>query len=208
MDLVAPPTAADLALLERLPLNEAAMKRGAGIDAFVNGLSGLALKRKLYLEPTCTICGLDAGYQGAGAKTVMPAEARAKLDFRLVDGLDPATVARLLRAHLDRRGFGDVETELIGGLHPAKTPADAPIVTAAVAAARALSGREPAVTPTSAGSGPMHLLCQGLGIPAVAAGAIGRPDSGIHAPNERIEVADYHAAIRFAGHLYDRFARA
>lgn len=208
MDLVAPPTAADLALLERLPLNEAKMKGGAGIGAFVNGLSGMALKRKLYLEPTCTICGLDSGYAGAGAKTVMPAEARAKLDFRLVEGLDPETVARLLRAHLDRRGFGDVEIDLIGGLHPAKSAADAPIVTAAVAAARAISNREPAVTPTSAGSGPMHLLCQGLGIPAVAAGGIGRPNSAIHAPNERIEVADFHAAIRFAGHLYDRFARA
>lgn len=206
MDRVAPPTDADLALLDRLPLNEADLKRVTGADAFVNDLSGLELKKKLYLEPTCTICGLDAGYQGAGAKTVMPAEARAKLDFRLVSGLDPETVADLLRAHLDRRGFGDVETTLIGALQPAKSPAEARIVGAAVDAMRAVSGREPAVAPTSPGSGPMHTLCQSLGVPAVAAGAIGRPDSQIHAPNERIRVDDFHAAIRFAGHLYRRFA--
>jgi len=208
MELVAPPAASDLALLEKLPLDEAELKRVAGVDGFVNGLSGLELKKKLLLEPTCTICGLDSGYQGAGAKTVMPAEARAKLDFRLVPGLDPETVARLLREHLDRRGFHDVETELIGALHPARSPADAPVVAAAVEAMRAVTGREPAVAPTSAGSGPMHLLCQGLGIPAVAAGPVGRPDSQIHAPNERIRVDDFHAAVRFAGHLYDRFARA
>jgi acetylornithine deacetylase/succinyl-diaminopimelate desuccinylase-like protein len=208
MERVAPATEADLALLEGLPLNEAEMKRTAGIAAFVNDLSGLDLKRKFLLEPTCTICGLDSGYQGAGAKTVMPAEARAKLDFRLVPDLDPETVARLLRKHLDRRGFWDVETELIGGLHPAKSPSDAPIARAAIETARDLFGRAPAVAPTSAGSGPMHTLCQGLGIPAVSAGAIGRPGSQIHAPNEWIAVDDYHAAVRFFGHLLDRFARA
>jgi acetylornithine deacetylase/succinyl-diaminopimelate desuccinylase-like protein len=207
MERVARPSEAELALLERLPLNEAEMKRVVGIDAFVNDLTGAELKRKYLLEPTCTICGLSSGYGGAGSKTVMPAEARAKLDFRLVPDLDPETVARLLREHLDRRGFGDVETELIGALHPAKSPLDAPVVTAAIATARELFGREPAVAPTSAGSGPMHVLCQGLGIPAVSAGAVGRPDAQLHAPNENIHVDDYHDAIRFFGHFFDRFAR-
>lgn len=207
IERVAKPSDAELALLERLPLNEAEMKRQAGIDRFVNDLTSLELKRKFLMEPTCTICGLTSGYSGDGAKTVMPAVAHAKLDFRLVPDLDPEIVARLLREHLDRRGFTDVETTLVGALHPARSPLDAPIASAAITTARDLFGREPAVAPTSAGGGPMYALCQGLGIPAVAAGAVGRPDAQLHAPNEHIEVDDYHAAIRYFGHFLDRFAR-
>ena len=109
MEHVTPPSAAEEELLAHIPLAEEKMKRQFGISGFVNGLSGVALLRKLLFEPTCTISGLIAGYTGAGSKTVMPARALAKLDIRLVPGLDPDLVDRLLRAHLDRRGFSDVQ---------------------------------------------------------------------------------------------------
>ncbi|MCC6315098.1 MAG: M20/M25/M40 family metallo-hydrolase, partial [Thermomicrobiales bacterium] len=151
MARVVEPGPEDLALLERLPLNEAKIRETTGIARFVNGLTGLALKRKLYFEPTCTICGLTSGYGGPGAKTVLPAEASAKVDFRLVPDLDPPTVERLLRDHLDRHGFADIETRLISGVAPARSPVNADIVRAAIATARAIWGMEPAVSPNSPG---------------------------------------------------------
>nr|MBA3377042.1 M20/M25/M40 family metallo-hydrolase [Actinomycetota bacterium] len=92
MDHVRPPSAADLALLEALPYDEDEVKRIHGISAFVRGLSGTELKRKHFFEPTCTICGLTSGYQGEGSKTVLPAVASAKVDFRLVPDLTPELV--------------------------------------------------------------------------------------------------------------------
>src|SRR5204862_6381204 len=109
MGAVRQPTTAERGLLERLPFDEQGMLRIHGIKRFVRGLEGYALRKKHFFEPTCTICGIVSGYTGAGSKTVLPAVASAKIDFRLVPDLTPDKVTRLLRAHLDRRGFEDVE---------------------------------------------------------------------------------------------------
>src|SRR5436309_6397878 len=75
MGAVRPPTAADRALLEGLPFDEEGMLRIHGITRFVRGLRGYDLKKKHFLEPTCTICGIVSGYTGAGSKTVLRAVA-------------------------------------------------------------------------------------------------------------------------------------
>jgi acetylornithine deacetylase/succinyl-diaminopimelate desuccinylase-like protein len=206
MERVRPPSPAEEALLERLPVAEDKMRAELGIPAFVNGLAGMDLKRKYLFEPTCTISGLTAGYSGEGAKTVMPARASAKLDIRLVPGLDPATVHGLLRAHLDRRGFADVGVrQTDGGLRPVRSDPDSIVVAAAIAAARPLYG-EPVVSPTTAGSGPMDSIGEGLGLPMVAAGGIGYPGCRAHAPNEHIRVDDYIAGIKYIARLFVSFA--
>ncbi|HWE64993.1 MAG TPA: M20/M25/M40 family metallo-hydrolase, partial [Chloroflexota bacterium] len=141
LDHVVPPSEAELALADRIPLAEARMKQQLGIAHFVNDLSGAALVRKLIFDPTCTISGQIAGYTGPGSKTVMPARAAAKLDIRLVPGLEPDLVHRLLRAHLDRRGFTDVivrPTE--GGLRAVRSSPESRMARAAAAAARPLWG--------------------------------------------------------------------
>src|SRR5437868_9357093 len=147
MDHVRRPSAADLAVLERLPWDESDFKKIYGIDRFVAGLTGTALKRRYFLEPTCTICGLSSGYQGEGSKTVLPAVAGAKLDFRLVPDLEPELVRALLRKHLDARGFSDVEITPHHGERPSRWPADSEVAKAAVAANRAAYGVEPVVYP-------------------------------------------------------------
>src|SRR5437762_4128824 len=128
MDHVRRPSPADIAVLERLPYDEQSFKEIYGISDFVAGLSGMALKRRYFLEPTCTICGLTAGYQGEGAKTVLPARASAKVDFRLVPEQRPDDVVRQLRAHLDGHGFEDVNVTLLGAEAPARTPPDDPFL--------------------------------------------------------------------------------
>ena len=205
MDAVRPTSAGDESLLEALPYDEEGTKRIHGIDAFVRGLSGTALKRKHFFEPTCTICGLISGYSGEGSKTVLPAVARAKVDFRLVPDLTPELVLRLLRAHLDRRGFSDVQIVPYHGESPSRWPGDSAVARASIDACRATYGEEPIVYPLLAGSGPMSQVCDRLGIPATGFGS-GNASSANHAPNENIAVRDYVDHIRAFGRFVHLFA--
>ena len=205
MDAVRPPTAADRALLEGLPFDEEGMLRIHGITRFVRGLRGYDLKKKHFLEPTCTICGIVSGYTGAGSKTVLPAVASAKIDFRLVPDLTPENVTALLRAHLDRRGFEDVEVVPGHGEPPSRWPTDSVTARAAVDACRSAYGSEPVVYPLLAGSGPLSTVCGTLGIPAAGFGS-GNAASANHAPNENIAIADYVDHIRAFGRFLHTFA--
>lgn len=204
MDHVAEPTKADMLMLAAIPFEEDKMRARFGIPRFIRGLTGIEALTKHLLEPTCTICGFKAGYLEEGAKTVLPSMAMVKLDFRLVPNLEPNLVVELLRRHLDKRGFADIEIVPTHGGHSAKTPSDAPIVQAAIGAVRAVYGQDPVVYPLMAGSGPMHPLTQALGTPAVSAG-VGYAGSSAHAPNENIRLNDYFEGIRFVGELIRRF---
>src|SRR5881397_3016667 len=205
MDAVRPPTAADRALLEALPFDEQGMLRIHGITRFVRGLRGVELKKKHFFEPTCTICGIVSGYTGAGSKTVLPAVASAKIDFRLVPDLTPEKVTTLLRAHLDRRGFEDVEIKPGHGEPPSRWPTDSATAMAAVEACRDTYGTEPVVYPLLAGSGPMAQVCDALAIPVAGFGS-GNAASANHAPNENIAIADYVDHIRAFGRFLHAFA--
>jgi acetylornithine deacetylase/succinyl-diaminopimelate desuccinylase-like protein len=205
MDAVRPPTPADRELLERLPFDEPGMLRIHGIKRFVRGLAGFELRKKHFFEPTCTICGIVSGYTGAGSKTVLPAVASAKIDFRLVPDLTPEKVSKLLRAHLDRRGFEDIEIVPGHGEPPSRWPTDSATAKAAVDACRATYGTEPVVYPLLAGSGPMAQVCDTLAIPVAGFGS-GNAASANHAPNENIAIADYVDHIRAFGRFLDTFA--
>jgi acetylornithine deacetylase/succinyl-diaminopimelate desuccinylase-like protein len=204
MDAVRRPTADELAVLERLPFDEDGIKRIHAIRGFVRGLSGTALKVKHFFEPTCTICGLTSGYSGPGSKTVLPAVASAKVDFRLVPDLTPELLARLLREHLDRRGFTDIEITPHHGERPSRWPADSAPARAAVTACKATYGADPVVYPLMAGSGPMSQVCDQLQIPVVGFGS-GNAASANHAPNENIAIADYVDHIRAFGRFVHLF---
>lgn len=206
MDHVRPPTQAEMEALRTIPFDEEKVKEDFGIPAFLGNLTGIELLRKYLYEPTCTICGLYAGYIGEGSKTVLPNHAFAKIDFRLVPNLSPDLVVELLRKHLDRRGFDDIEIRLTEtGEEVARSPLDSPIVRAALEAMRAVYPKEPVIYPTSGGSGPMYVLCQALGIPAVSAGCSWH-DARAHAPNESIRLDDYIEGMSFVRQLIDRFA--
>ena len=205
MDEVRAPSAAELAELERVPFDEPGMKRIHGISRFVRDLHGAELKSKHFFEPTCTICGIVSGYTGAGSKTVLPAVASVKIDFRLVPDLTPEKVSTLLRAHLDKRGFQDIEIVPSHGERPSRWPTDSPVARAAVAACRVTYGVDPVVYPLMAGSGPMAQVCDTLGIPVTGFGS-GNAASANHAPNENIAIADYVDHIRAFGRFLSAFA--
>lgn len=203
MDHVRPPTKTELAQLQTIPFDESAVKAEAGVAGFVNGLTGLDLLVKHYYHPTCTICALKSGYIEEGMKTVLPSAATAKVDFRLVPNLTPELVKDLVRAHLDRRGFTDVEIIHADGVRPARSKLNAPFVKICVEAARATYGAAPVIYPTSPGSGPLDVLCRET--PTVMAG-VAHSNSKLHAPNENIYIDDYFEGIRFVGELIRRFA--
>ncbi|MCC6191479.1 MAG: M20/M25/M40 family metallo-hydrolase, partial [Anaerolineales bacterium] len=203
---VLPPTPEELALVDRLPYDAEKIKGLYGARSFINGMDAASAKRAYYFNPTITICGLEAGYTGEGTKTVLPKEARVKLDFRLVPNLTPDLVYDLLRQHLDRRGFGNIEIVRYAGEHTSQCSADADIVQAAIRAARTVYGADPVIYPRMAGSGPMYPLSNMLGTPAVLAG-ITHQGARAHAPNEHIRLEDYWLGQRFMGELIREFSR-
>src|SRR5256886_5569351 len=140
-DDVRKPTDADRAMLERMPFDAKATRDVVGIERFAFGRTDDEAKWASVFEPTCNVCGIESGYNGPGSKTVIPAEATGKIDFRLVPDQDPMKIATLLRAHLDRHGFEDVEFSAEGGEQPYRGPADAPLVRAVAAVAEEAFGR-------------------------------------------------------------------
>ncbi len=201
MERVVEPTQDEWTLLRDIPFDEEQIKQDYGITTFARGATGEEVVKQLLFDPTCTICGFLTGYTGPGPKTVLPHQAETKVDFRLVPDLNPELVLQLVREHLDRRGFTDVEVELLAQLWPYRSPVDHPWVQTCIEVARAIFGAEPVVYPSSAGGGPMHQLCGAFDIPGISGGGAGNPNSNLHAPNENIFIEDYMRAIRYTGHL-------
>ncbi|WP_307396330.1 M20/M25/M40 family metallo-hydrolase [Bacillus horti] len=204
-DRVLKPDEAELELLEEMIYEEEATLKRLDLDNFLLNLTGVPLKEKLIFQPTCTICGIESGYTGEGAKTVLPSEARVKLDFRLVPNQDPAEISKLLRNHLDKHGFEDIEIITFTGEHPAKTDIHDPLVQTVLQNVEKVYGRPPTINRMSPGTGPMYILCQELGIPAVSLG-VGNDSSQNHAPNENIKVEDYIQGIKMMATIVHEFA--
>ncbi len=204
---VIPPTERDLEYLGRLPDDSRDLIEAYGLDGFLQGMTDWAeIATQAVFAPTCTICGLTSGYQGAGTKTVLPATARAKVDFRLVPNQTPEEIVAKLRSHLDQRGFADVAVDYLGGGRPAKVDPDHPFVQMTIETARQLYGREPVVEPMIGGSGPLYPIVHLLDVPVVSAG-IGYPGSNVHAPNENMLLKNFRNGIRHTAHIIAEFAK-
>ncbi len=206
MDLVEPPSEKDLEALGRIPFDDAALRASWGVDRLDRNLTGEAALREYLLKPTANIAGIHSGYAGPGSKTIVPSEAFVKMDFRLVKGQSPGPVVALIRDHLKRRGFDDVEVVDLHGVEAAKTPVDSPIVQTAIEAWEGV-GAEAVVYPTVGGSGPTSLIATELGIPTIMTGAVANSGSRIHAPNESARLDDYFEAIEYFAGFFNRFGR-
>lgn len=205
-DRIRPPNPTDMQALEQIPDTDAALLADYGIPSFLQGVRGVERLRRYLFEPTCTICGLESGYTGKGSKTVLPSQARAKIDFRLVPDMTPEDVLHQLRAHLDAHGYADIEMIDLGGERPARSDLNAAVVRAVVNSAEMIYGVPPIVYPTMAGTGPMYPLCQAFGTPVTSGVGCGYHGSLIHAPNENIRLADYWQAMRWMGAFIQTFA--
>src|SRR3990172_427834 len=197
-DDVIPPSDRDKELMAMLPETSEEYKERYGVDHFINNLSdGVELRLAEIFEPTCTICGLTSGYQGSGSKTILPAKASAKIDFRLVPDQKPEKVLSSLRNHLDDHGFQDIQITHLGGGPAARTDPDDPFVKLVLATGKEVYGIPMKIIPMSGGSGPNYPFVHDLGLPVATAG-IGYPDSRTHAPNENVRLDLY---LKHARHM-------
>lgn len=182
----------------------AALKREWGIASFALDRDGIDAVRARAYEPTANIAGLVAGYIGPGSKTIVPNEARAKMDFRLVPHLDPNRALKLLRNHLDTHGFGHIEivTE-IAGEPPYKISVRESMAQAVLRAAEKVYGAPPIVNGVSAEG----TILKHVWIPCVLTG-FANPGANLHAPNENIKIDDYIRGIKYAAAIMEEFGRA
>jgi len=206
LDSVKAPSTRDRALMAALPDPTASFREIYGVKEFLRGMRDpKELNVAQVFEPTCTICGLDAGYQGEGSKTVLPARASAKVDFRLVPDQTPEDAERLLRAHLDAEGFSDVRIRVLGGEAPGRTDPDHPFLALVARTAEPVYGMPMQIVPMIGGSGPNHAFIHELGVPVATAG-FGHPDTRAHAPDENLRLAYYVQHAKHLARILDAFA--
>jgi len=199
------PSAADSALFDALPNTEEWLRETYGAREFVGGLTGDDFKRAVF-NPTCNIAGLTAGHQGEGMKTVIPARATAKVDFRLVPGQDPDDIFVKLRAHLDQQGFADVRVTRLGAMWPYKASAEDPFVLLARQSAEVVYGRSYRIAPLAGGSTPIYAFARPLGgIPVISAG-VGNSNNRAHSPDEYVHLDDFLNGSRHIARILNDFA--
>jgi acetylornithine deacetylase/succinyl-diaminopimelate desuccinylase-like protein len=205
MDDVQRPTEAQLAHLASLPFEEEEIKRIYGIDEFVGGFTGSMAQVADTFHPTCNISGMIAGWTGPSVKTIVPAEASAKVDMRLIPNQDPHRTSQLLREHLDRRGFTDVSLTIHRGEYPYWTDINDPIVDAAERAHEGIFEQKPLRWFSAGGTAPMYQVCMPHRLPMVT---IGASDAEVraHAPNESYSLDLMRKAVRVTGRFLHEFA--
>ena len=162
--------------------SEAGAKKALGVEHFFKDEPWHDSLVRLVSQPTINIEGLVAGYTGPGGKTILPHRAVAKIDMRLVPDMTAKGTLELLKAHLAKHGFGDIEVNMSGGYDPTQTDPDAKLVKAMVATYKK-TGIEPLLWPRLAGSWPGVTF---TGAPLkLAAGQFGLGHGdGAHAPDE------------------------
>lgn len=195
-DDIIPPSETDLSFLDGDPFDPEKTRQYLGIEQFLGGKTDQKeLLKDLYFKPTCNICGLTSGFQGDGSKTVLPSEASVKIDFRLVPGMDPKKIFQLVREHLDRHGFSDVELIWDSGEPAFRSNLEAPFTKAVIGALEKLYDQPVALKVSSGGTSPMHTFCHQTNIPAGMFGA-SSATANIHAPNEHLACSAFIEMIR------------
>ena len=175
-------------------LNEETAKRGMGVQHWVHDVNWQQALELLVSKPTVNIEGLVGGYTGPGGKTILPGRALAKLDLRLVPDMTAKESLELLKAHLAKKGFGDIEVNMTGGYDPTSTPADAKIVRAEETVYKR-HGIDPVVLPRLAGSWPGYVFTgEPLKMPASHFG-LGH-GNGAHAPDEYYVIDSNNPAVQ------------
>ena len=207
-DAVRPPTSRMRDEVGRLPFDEAAYRERIGVSELLGEAGWSPLERR-GLRPTLDVNGIWGGFEGEGAKTIIPAHAHAKVSCRLVPDQDPERVFELLRRHVeDVAPSGvDVAVSLINTGRPFSMAMDHPAVDAAAGAIEEVFGQPPYFI-CEGGSVPVTaVFSETLGLPVVLLGFM-NPDCQAHAPNESLVIDNYERGIRTLVRTWERLAAA
>jgi acetylornithine deacetylase/succinyl-diaminopimelate desuccinylase-like protein len=174
-----------------------------GVESLPSGKTALDLLVDRAFGATCTICGIEAGYTGEGAKTAVPPWAVCKLDFRCPPYLDPLAQLEKLEAHLADKGFSDVEVHVITARrNPWRTPVTAEIAQAIIRAAESVFGQVPFVQGVTAEG----TIIAHIPMPTVLTG-FGPMKPNLHAPDENIAITDYIRGIKYAATIMEEYGQ-
>ena len=162
--------------------SEALAKKSLGTRTWIADEPWAVSLERLVSQPTINIEGLVGGYTGPGGKTILPNRAVAKIDMRLVPDMTAKGTLELVKAHLAKHGFGDIEVNMTGGYDPTQTDPDSKFMKSVLATYKKL-GIDPQVMPRSPGSWPGYRFTNPpLSLPA---GSFGMGHgTGAHAPDE------------------------
>ena len=166
-----------------------------------------AFLRRFYFEPSLNIEGFGSGYQGQGVKTILPSEAQAKMEVRLVPGLEPKDVLDKIRQQLDKNGYPAVELTYTLGEMSYRSDMSAPSILNLIELAKDYYQEGVSVLPTSAGTGPMHTVYEALEVPMAAFG-LGNANSRDHGGDENVKIADYYTHIELIQDLIGSYRQA
>jgi acetylornithine deacetylase/succinyl-diaminopimelate desuccinylase-like protein len=175
-------TKSDLKILKKEPFEESSFKKEFGITCFLDNKKGLEIRKALAGGVTCNVAGFISGYTGKGAKTVLPAEALAKIDFRLVPKMIPKKQISRLKNHLKKKGFGDIKIKVYHGEAAARISPLDPFANQVKKAADEIYGKS-ILNISNAGTGPMFSFRKILNAPCISIGST-YMFSRIHSPNE------------------------
>lgn len=173
-----------------------------------SGEKGYSTLERVWARPTLDCNGISGGFQGDGSKTIIPARAMAKITCRLVPDQDPDEIARLVAAYLEKIAPAGVRVRCVPspGGRPYLAPTNHPVFEVAKRAFAKAFGR-PTVFIREGGSIPfVRTIADATGKPCLLMG-FGQPDENAHAPNEWIDLENFHLGIKSAAHLYDELSR-
>jgi acetylornithine deacetylase/succinyl-diaminopimelate desuccinylase-like protein len=205
-DAVLPLSARERAEIAALPFDEAEWLKATGSPA-VWGEAGYSTLERIWARPTLDCCGIAGGFEGDGAKTIVPARAMAKVSCRLVPDQEPDDVARKVAAYLEEIAPAGVRVrvKVLHGGRPYLAPTDHPVYEVAKRAFTRAFGK-PTVFMREGGSIPfVRTIADATGKPCLLMG-FGQPDENAHAPNEWLSLENYHLGIKSAAYLYEEIA--
>jgi acetylornithine deacetylase/succinyl-diaminopimelate desuccinylase-like protein len=198
-------TSEELSLIASEPFNEEKFKKEYGISKFVYHVTGIEARKAFVGMPTCNIAGLLSGYTGQGAKTVLPAEAKVKIDFRLVPDMIPEKQFELIKDHLKENGFeDDIAIKLIHGEAAARISSSHSFVKQVKEAAKETFGSA-IISVSSAGTGPMYSFSKVLNAPCISVGTT-YIYAKIHSPNEFARIDLLNKTTKCIGAILEKFA--
>ncbi|KYH24995.1 succinyl-diaminopimelate desuccinylase [Halalkalicoccus paucihalophilus] len=207
-DDVRPLTERDWDVLGAIPVDEEDILSDLGLDALATN-PGEGYVERLLTRPNLNVAGLDAGYRGEGMKTVLPDQARAKIDYRLVADQDPAAVYDALERHVREHTPAGIDVELsrTAAMAPQRTSADSPVVEPAMRAVRDGWDTEPILKPALGGSVPTYVFADALDVPCLVI-PYANEDENNHAPDENIKLSCVRAGARTTVALLSELADA
>ena len=205
-DDIIPLSQNDLKIIRKEPFDANDFKKEYGIKKFVGDKNAFEAKKALVAGPTCNIAGIESGYTGDGAKTVLPSTAKVKIDFRLVPNMDPKKQIKLLKLHLKRTGFNDVSIKVLNAEAAARTSTDEEIVDVVCDSAKKIFG-DYILNISNAGTGPMHAFVDVLHAPCVSIGS-SFIFCRMHSPNEFAKIDLLNKTTKCICMLIENFSRS